>query len=135
MAHPISNDLRRRVVESVVAEGWTTVDAASHFRVSQSSVSLWCKRYRETGSYEALPHSGGRPTQKIFEPQEQALCGWLDAQPDLTNAELAEKFEAQFGTSITDSQISRVMKRLKYTRKKKTGSSSRRPSRRRQTSS
>jgi len=121
MAKPISLDLRERAVRAYEAGGATLNEVASRFEVSRGSLVLWLKQKRERGTLEPLPHSGGNPTQKLFAVHEEALLGYLQEQPDLTNPELVERLVLDFGNEVRvdPSQISRVLERAHLTRKKK----------------
>jgi putative transposase len=43
---------------------------------------------------------------------------WLEETPDLTLAELCERYEKDFGVSMSTSAMDRGLKRLKISRKK-----------------
>jgi transposase len=59
MPHPLSNDLRKRVVRFVEA-GHSRNEAAGHFDTSVSFVVKLMKRYRETGRVDPKPRGGFR---------------------------------------------------------------------------
>jgi len=53
---PISNDLRRRIIETIQENEETQPEIAERFSVSLSFVEKLRHRFRVTGSYEAKPH-------------------------------------------------------------------------------
>lgn len=61
MPKPYSNDLRERVVLSVVEGGLSRHSAAARFGVSVSTAIKWVQRYRETGSVAPKKVGGYKP--------------------------------------------------------------------------
>ena len=59
MPSPLSNDLRKRIIESKL-RGDTEEKIASEKDVHQSTVTKLWFLYRETGSYEPRPNPRGR---------------------------------------------------------------------------
>jgi transposase len=55
-----SIDLRRKIIDAYKAEEGSYRQLAKRFRVSLSFVQTLLKRYKDTGTVEPLPHSGGR---------------------------------------------------------------------------
>ena len=86
---PISNDLRRRIIEAIQANEESQPEIAERFSVALSTVEKLWYRFRVTGSYEPLPHSGGR--KRLLEAAEEFIRAEVAAQPDLTLAELTAK--------------------------------------------
>jgi len=120
MALPLSLDLRTRIV-SLYENGEGSIrDLAERFRVGKTTILNLLARKKTTGDVQPSPHSGGTPTRKIQTEHEEALKRCLRAQPDLTNSELVERLVAEFGDHmrIHPSQISRILIRIGYTRKK-----------------
>lgn len=124
---PLSLDLRRRIVESYERGEGSFAKLAARFKVGHCTVERLVKQHRERGHVEPLPHSGGRPSQRLFDREVEALLGYLRERPDLTNPELVEKLVAEFGESVRvdPSQISRVLSREGFTRKKRSSSTPR----------
>ena len=92
MARAYSMDLRERVVGAVERGGMSRNRAAAHFGVAISTVVLWVRRFRETGSV-APGKMGGHVPRKL----RGAHRDWLleRAKADFTLhglvAELAER--------------------------------------------
>ena len=92
MVRALSNDLRERVVATVLA-GETSRVVAARFGVAVSSVVKWSQRFRATGSAAAKPMGGHRPYALTGE--REWLLARIAAEPDLTLrallAELADR--------------------------------------------
>ncbi len=86
MGKCLSNDLRVRVVESVLA-GSSRRQAAARFGVSVSSAIRWVRRWRDRGEVRARPQGGDRRSGRI-EAQAGFLLGQVERSPDVTLAEL-----------------------------------------------
>ena len=85
MAKPYSEDLRRRVVETI-GEGATVPDAAEQCGVSISSVVRFLRRHRETGSVSAAQFGGYK--EFVLAAHEELVRSLIQEQPDITLAEL-----------------------------------------------
>ena len=114
-----STDLRQKIIDAYKNGEGSLRDIAKRFSVSLSCVwSLWA-RYKQTGSVEPKPHGGGRaPT--IDAKGLEVLRQLLHQQNDATLAELRERFVRKTGLEVSVSAISRALKKLNITRKKKT---------------
>lgn len=113
-----SEDLRERVVKAYTSGQGTYTELAELFSISSKTVQTYVKQARSGGSLTPLPHSGGRTSQKLFEPHYEAIERWLEEDSELFWWEVAQRLEAEFGVHIDPSQISRQMKRRGYTQKK-----------------
>lgn len=115
-AHPKA--LRQRAVETHVDDGVPMSQTAQRFKIGYATLRRWVAEYKLDGRFEALPDSGGRHAQKIFEPHERALEKWLAQKPDLTQLELAKMLEQEFELSVCQSTICVTLARLGLTAKK-----------------
>lgn len=114
---PLSNDLRRRIIEAIQANEESQPEIAERFWVALSTVEKLWHRFRVTGSYQPLPHSGGR--QRRLETDEKLIRAWVAAQPDITLAELSAKVAARKNQPpVSLSTVSEELRRLKLPRKK-----------------
>ena len=115
MARPYSQDLRDRVVGSVVS-GRSCRATAALFEVSVASVVKWTQRWRATGSAAAKQMGGWR--QLLLTREREWLLARLAEKPDLTLrtvvAELAER-----GTPASYGAVWRFFKCEGITFKKK----------------
>jgi transposase len=115
MAKPYSEDLRRRVVETIEA-GATIPDAAEQCGVSISSVVRFLKLHRDTGSVEAAKFGGYKEFALVA--HEELVRGLIEDQPDITLKELKVRL-AKKKVSVGKSSIARFLHHLKLPFKKK----------------
>lgn len=92
MAKPYSDDLRERVVGSVVS-GRSCRETAQLFGVSVASVVKWSQRHRATGSAAARPMGGRR--RPVLDAERAWLLARLADQPELTVRMLAAELAAK----------------------------------------
>jgi transposase len=116
MGKSLSLDIRERVV-SLVDEGLSCHEAARRMRISAASAVRIMQRKKRTGEVTAEPQ--GRPRRSKLD----AVSGWLrarvDAEPDITMPELADRLEAEHGLRATPAMLSRyLIHRLGFTYKK-----------------
>lgn len=116
---PLSQDLRRRVVEAYERRQGSIRVLARRFAVSQSSVFRWLEKSRSTGTLVPRPHGGGaRP--RLNETALQSLGRLINERPDATLEELREHLAQVSGVHVHPSTVWRALKRLGRRRKKKT---------------
>lgn len=113
----LSEDLRKRVVDTYEAGDGSMRELAERFAVSLNFVQKWIHRARQTGSVASLPFGGG-PPRAIDEDGERLLVAWVTEQPDLTLQELADRYQQHRGRSVGVTTIFRTLERLGMTRKK-----------------
>lgn len=115
---PISNDLRRRIIDRIQENEQSQPDIAEQFSVSLSFLEKLWHRFRATGSYEALPHAGGR--QRALKENEALIRQAVAEQPDLTLEELATRVSAETNKpQVSGRTISEELRRLQLPRKKR----------------
>ena len=119
MAAPLSEDLRRRVVEGV-HDGLTYMEAADQFSVGVATVSRLLRRLRVSGSVAASPMGGSTPI--LGDAEREVLRGLLAETPDLTLAELGCQLQEVTGLTVSVSTLSRVLKTMGISRKKRRSS-------------
>lgn len=112
-----SHDLRQRILRAV-DEGKPRAEMIKTFAVSRSTIKRYLTLRRETGDVKpkAIP---GRPSKKGAALQA-GLLPQLEAYPDATLAEQCQFWEAAQGIQVSSATMSRAIKRLNWTRKKKT---------------
>jgi len=86
MGKPLSEDLRRRVVDAVL-NGRSRRWAASHFGVSVSSAIRWVASVLATGSFSRQAMGGDRRSLRL-EAQAETILAAVKACPDITIDEL-----------------------------------------------
>jgi transposase len=116
MTRPISEDLRRRIVQVREESGKTYGELAEQFRVGVATVNRVLRRHRETGDVTPKPHGGGMP-RRIADEELPRVKALVDAHPDRTLLELAELCSKQLGRSISRPTMGRAMVRLRLLEK------------------
>jgi len=116
---PYSNDLRERIIRAYRIGDSSLRDIAKRFMVSLNFVWLLWQQYLTTGSIDPKPHAGGQASVMTPERLED-LRDLVKEQNDATLEELKEKFRQKTGISVSNGTISRALKKLNLTRKKKT---------------
>jgi len=91
MPKPLSNDLRKRIIEAKL-RGDTEDKIAAEKEVSKSTITKLWSLYRETGSYEARPNPNGRKPA-LSTVQLEQITQKINNQPDVTLQELIDEFE------------------------------------------
>ena len=106
MPQPLSNDLRRRLVECV-EEGHSRREAAARFKTAASSAVNVLKLWKETGSVEPRPRGGFRHGK--LKPHSEFILGIVEKRPDITMPELAGDLLAAKGVKIDPSNLSKFL--------------------------
>jgi len=118
MPRPYSNDLREKIVVAFTKKGEQQIDIAKRFDVSTSFVSALLKHYKKTGDIK--PNKiGGYCKPKIDAKGEDHIREWIANEPSLTLTALCERYEEHFNIKIGESSMSRGLKRMGITFKKK----------------
>ncbi len=111
---PYSQDLRKRILDTVERGEESFRQIARRFLVSISFVTDLVQRYRSTGSLQPKPHGGGNPP--ILGPEDlERLQELIREQPDATLEELRQRL----GVSCCLMTIARALDKLGLPRKKK----------------
>lgn len=103
-----SVDLRTRAVRYCLESGATCADTAKIFGVGRSTVQSWRQQFEETGDLSDKPLN--RSFKKI-DPDK--LRAYVKGHPDATQQEIADEF------GCCNQAVSKALKRLNITRKKK----------------
>jgi transposase len=109
-----SQDLRKRVIDTIERGDGSLRQIARRFLVSLSFVVRLLRHYRTTGSLEPKPHGGGR-LPALSPAQLKRLAALIRKKPDATLGELRQSL----GVDCSTMAIVRALKKLKITRKKK----------------
>ena len=112
-----SEDLRERVVRAIQKGGRSQRQIALDYEVSQSFVEEVWRRYRETGSWHIKRWQPGPKPQ--LEAQTEILRAHVQEHPDATLAERCEEVLGSHGKPVSASTMSRMLKRLGITHKKR----------------
>ena len=106
MPHPLSSDLRERVVAFVEA-GHSRNEAAARFGTSVSFAVNLMKLWRETGSVEPRRRGGFRHG-KLGLHKDFVLAA-VEARSDITMPELAEALERAKSVKVDPSSLSKFL--------------------------
>jgi transposase len=110
-----SLDLRKKIVEAK-ERGMPTVEVAKTFGVGVSTVKRYAATARQRRPLAPKKHPGSKP--KIDEGARRLLEADLEERPAATLPERREFLRRTCGVSVSDSTVSRMLKRLGWTRKK-----------------
>ena len=113
MPKPISNEKRADIINHMQA-GENREEIAKWLRINVKTIKRVWKRFQDTGSYEALPNTGGRKPLVTDEIMERVALKIREV-PDMTLLELIEEFNLPF----TESALSRRLTKLGLTFKKR----------------
>src|SRR6266702_2681568 len=111
-----SQDLRERVLRAV-DQGYQRADIIKLFGVSRATIKRYLKRRAETGEVKAKSHPG-RPPKK-FAPLQAGLVAQLEAHTDATLEMHCQFWEQASGVAVSPSTMSRAIRRVGWTRKKR----------------
>ena len=110
-----SEDLRKKIVEAL-RRGTPKSEAARAFGVGISSVKRYVAAYREGRSLAPKRHPGSKP--KLDGPARRLLEADLDQRPAATLSERREFLRRVASVRVSESTVSRMLKRLGFSRKK-----------------
>jgi transposase len=110
-----SEDLRRKIVEAV-ERGMPKIEAARAFGVGISSVKRYVATYREGRSLDPKKRPGSKP--KLDEGARKLLEANLEEHQEATLPQRREFLQLVCGVSVSDSPVSRMLRRMGWTRKK-----------------
>ncbi len=114
-----SEDLRKKIVEAL-SRGTTKSEAARAFGVSRSSVKRYAKLAEQGLPLAPKKRPGSNP--KMDERARRFLEADLEERPAATLSERREYLGRVVGVRVSDSTVSRMLKRLGWSRKKDAGS-------------
>lgn len=110
-----SEDLRKKIVE-VVERGMPKSQAARVFGVGISTVKRYLVTYREGRSLAPKKRPGSKP--KLDEGARKLLEANLEEHPEATLPQRCEFLRRVRGVSVSVSTVSRILRRMGWTRKK-----------------
>ncbi len=110
-----SEDLRKKIVEAL-RQGRTKSETARAFGVSRSSVKRYAKLAEQSRPLAPKKRPGSNP--KMDERARRLLEADLEERPAATLSERREFLKKVLGVSVSDSTVSRMLKRLGWSRKK-----------------
>ena len=114
--HAYSEDLRKKIVETVERRGMKRSEVARLFGVSLSSVKRYVRKFRQGSSLSPGKTPGKRP--KVDERARRLLEADLKERPFAKLLQRCEYLEALAGLRVSRSTLCRALKRMGFTRKK-----------------
>lgn len=111
---PLSNDLRKRILEAVDNREGSRRALAVRFKVNTSTITKLLRLRRETGSIEPRPHAGG-VAPCLDDDALQRLRKLVETTPDAT----LEALRQQMGLAGSRMIICRALQKLGLPLKKK----------------
>jgi transposase len=115
-----SQDLRDRVIDAVLVEGLSRRGAAARFGVSETAAINWVKRVEQTGS--RTPAKLGGYKRMLLAPHQEFVEALRGEKPDLTLQGLCDRLLADRGVKTYTSVMSRFLRHLGVTLKKRRSS-------------
>ena len=116
----LSRDLRERVIDAVLVEGMSRRAAAARFGVSESAAIKWVERVERTGSRTAGRVGGYKPM--MLEPHRGFIEALRREKPDITLQGMCDRLQAERGVKAYTSVMSRFLRHLGVTLKKRRSS-------------
>ncbi len=110
-----SEDLRKKIVEAL-RRGATKSEAARTFGVSRSSVKRYAKLAEEGRPLAPKKRPGSK--LKVDQSATKLLEADVERRPAATLSERREFLQKAAGVGVSDSTVSRMLRRLGWSRKK-----------------
>lgn len=98
----LSADFRGPVI-AAIEDGVLTREAVRRFRIGISTAGSWYRRYRETGDLEARKQ--GQPSLSKLDTHNAYVLDIIEATPDITLAEVGERFVVERGVRAAPSTV------------------------------
>ncbi len=111
-----SEDLRKKIIHALRLRGTTKSEVARSFGVSRSSVKRYARPSAEGRTLVPKRRPGSKP--KMGETARRLLEADLKERPAATLSERRAFLRRTCGVSVSDSTVSRMLKRLGWSRKK-----------------
>ena len=112
MARPYSQDLRDRVIDA----GLSARQAAERFGIGIATAIVWTRRAREG---ERRARKQGQPKRSKLDPHRDYLLVLIEAEPDVTIAEMQARLLAEARVSASVGTIWTFLDRAGLTFKKR----------------
>jgi transposase len=113
MPQPYSYDLRKKVIQAIEQDGMKKSEVSQLFNISRNTIDLWLKRQAETGDFQALPNQPPGNSHKITDWEK--FRDFAKIHGEKTQVEMAKLWSEE----ISDRTISRALKKIGFTRKKR----------------
>jgi transposase len=122
MPKPYSYDFRQKVLQAIELDGLKKCEASELFNISRNTINLWLQRKAQTGDVQALPNRPRGNNHKITDWEQ--FRAFAKTHGDKTQVEMAQLWQGDISDSeallrSTDRTISRALKKIGFTRKKR----------------
>lgn len=111
MGRPYGDDLRRKLLTAYDAGEETLEELAERFLVSVGWAKKISAQRNRTGQAERVPYRAGRKPHAGPEAQQQVRA-WIAAKPDLTLAEIQNKFRREANVTLSIPQIWYLLRKM-----------------------
>ena len=115
---PYSLDLRQKIIDAYTNAEGSIRKLAQRFKVSPDFVRRLVTRHKREGTIAPKPHGGGHQP-KLTSSGLDILQALLEEDNDATLEQLAQRLEQRTQVVVSTSTISRALRKLGITRKKK----------------
>jgi transposase len=112
MARAYSQDLRERVIDA----GTSARQAAERFGIGVATAIVWVRRAREG---ERSARKQGQPKRSKLDQHREFLLALVEAEPDITIAEMQERLRSEAGVTASVGTIWTFLDRAGLTFKKR----------------
>ena len=112
MARAYSQDLRERVIDA----GTSAREAAERFGIGVATAIVWVRRAREG---ERSARKQGQPKRSKLDPHREFLLALIEAEPDITIAEMQERLRSEAGVTVSVGTVWTFLDRAGLTFKKR----------------
>ena len=113
MAQAYSNDFRQKVMQAIELDGLKKCEASLLFNISRNTINLWLQRKAQTGDVKPKPRKASQQSGKTKDWEK--FRTFVKQHGDKTQGEMAQLWEGE----ISQRTISRALKKIGHTRKKK----------------
>lgn len=112
MARAYSQDLRDRVIDA----GTSARQAAERFGIGVATAIVWVRRAHEG---ERSARKQGQPKRSKLDPHREFLMALIEAEPDITIAEMQERLRNEAGIAASIGTVWTFLDRAGLTFKKR----------------
>lgn len=112
MARAYSQDLRDRVIDA----GTSARQAAERFGIGVATAIVWVRRAHEG---ERSARKQGQPKRSKLDPHREFLMTLIEAEPDITIAEMQERLRNEAGIAASVGTVWTFLDRAGLTFKKR----------------
>lgn len=113
MPKAYSQDFRQKVIDAIELDGHKKCEVSEFFNISRNTIDLWLKLKAETGALKPRPNKPPGTNHKITDWEK--FREFAQVHGDKTQEQMAQLW----GEQISARTISRALRKIGFTRKKK----------------